>query len=146
MKQRLLDSGRFVEANIKPLEQEHTPNPQRLKIEVKELPKATPLNEPLLPEEEILMKFGKWFGDIDRWQGDLVAPTEGSLGTSMIVVSPRRGVLATARVKALARSGNRPDYAFVATQDETAIFSVPRGAKWLPQTCNPSTNWLPTLE
>lgn len=126
VKQRLLDSGRFFDASIKPLGT--SDSPRILSIEVKELENAPPLGKPLLPEEEILLKFGKWFGDIDRWQGDMLIETQGSLGTSTIVVSPHRGILATAKLKGLKRSGTQPDYAFAMTKDEIGIFSA-RGRK-----------------
>jgi len=41
-------------------------DPERLQIEVRELEKAPPLTKSVLREEEILLKCGTWFGDIDR--------------------------------------------------------------------------------
>ena len=143
MKRQLLDSGRFVEVDIKPLAPGH--GPQRLRIEVKELEIAPPLGKPLLPEEAILLKFGKWLGDIDRWQGDMVIRTDGSLGTLTIVVSPRRGILATASLKSQGPATSRPDYAVIATQDEVASSPPYAGGRPLPRTCNPRSTWLPAL-
>ena len=140
MKQRLLDSGRFVEVNVKPPVQDlgyPSKNDQPLQIEVQELENAPPLGTPLRPEEEVLLKFGKWFGDIDRWQGDLVVQTEDSLATATTVISPHRGVLAAATLKSHSPAASSPDYALVATQDEIGIFSALRGRKVVAEHLQP---------
>ena len=144
MKQRLLDSGRFFDVDIKPLATSYSP--RLMWIDVKELNKAPPLSKPLLPEEEMLLKFGKWLGDIDRWQGDMVLRNRRLAGNidDHCVAPPRHSgdrqpeVAEAARAPARLRMYRNPR--------RNRRFLRRAAARSMLGTCNPSSNWLLILD
>ncbi len=124
--QRLWKSGRFMRHEVSVFPCDSDSSGLTLRVEVVELKKAPPLNQPLSPEEAAMLKCREWLADAPKRGDDLVitlSPTPGDR-VPIIVVS-RDGVLAslsdlTPDVDALPRVRQ----ALVARQGNIAYYSL----------------------
>ena len=130
---RLRNSGRFLQSNVKTILPKKGGEPLKFRIDVTECDLLPPLDKALSREEKTLVRFSSWARQFENGDEELILEISSALGAQELIVSPRHGILATVRgVPSTVKPAEAAvpfQFAYVATDDEIGLFSFIRGRK-----------------